>query len=157
MTTMCRGLMAVVLWTVFVGGIAAAEDLTVRKYRSFPDRGLLAVYLHGVRKGLLMMNAELAARGQPPVFCMPSDLELGATDVIKMLDHRISLLPGPPMLPSRSSCWTASSSSSPANSPHTLAAPWSDEGWGRARRVAVSPSEGHRKIVVFGSLYDMQT
>jgi hypothetical protein len=86
-----RCLFAGVLCTVFVGVVtAAAEDLTVRKYR-----GLLAMYLHGVRKGFLLMNADLEARGQTPVFCMPSDLELGATDVIKMLDHLISLLPTP--------------------------------------------------------------
>jgi hypothetical protein len=90
-----RGLFAAMLCMVFVGTLAAADDLTVRKYRSFPDRGLLAVYLHGVHKGFLLMNAELEARGQTPVFCLPSDLELGATDVIKMLDHLISLLPKP--------------------------------------------------------------
>lgn len=95
MKTWMSGLFAAMLWTVFVGTLAAADDLTVRKYRSFPDRGLLAVYLHGVHKGFLLMNADLEARGQTPVFCLPSDLELGATDVIKMLDHLISLLPTP--------------------------------------------------------------
>jgi hypothetical protein len=96
MKTWRRVLCTAGLGAVLIGTVAAAaEDLTVRTYRGFPDRGLLAVYLHGVRKGFLLMNAELEARGQTPVFCLPSDLELGATDVIKMLDHLISLLPTP--------------------------------------------------------------
>jgi hypothetical protein len=34
-----RGLFAAMLCMVFVGTLAAADDLTVRTYRSFPDRG----------------------------------------------------------------------------------------------------------------------
>ena len=96
MKTWMRVLCTAGLCAVLIGTVAsAAENLTVRTYRSFPDRGLLAVYLHGVHKGFRLMNAELEARGQTPVFCLPSDLDLGATDVIKMLDHLISLLPTP--------------------------------------------------------------
>ena len=64
--------------------------LMSRDARDKETMSLLGTYLKGVGEGLSWANIALVMRGQPPLYCAPSQLALNPENYLRMLDDQIA-------------------------------------------------------------------